>query len=137
MARKKNPLKKLAHPKKTNNMTGNRTPGRHGILALPRLRLYPLTRSSEVLTSGIPTLLKVKTEKKKLIEIDLTHSQLKKTLLYVRFPNLLQVRGLRCWCRCIYWLDSIDTLGAGNGLSFNFLVPLPLPFRLNRHFSCW
>ena len=92
MARKKNPHKKLAHPKKTNNMTGNRTPGRHRILALPRLRLYPLTRSSEVLTSGNPTLLKVKTEKKNLIEIDLTHSQLKKILLYVCFPNLLQVR---------------------------------------------
>ena len=83
---KKSP-KKRAPTKKTDNSTGNRTPGLQWIIGFPSSFTYTLNRSSEVQTSGNPYLVKFTTEKKNLIEIDLTLSLLEKTLLYVRFPK--------------------------------------------------
>ena len=45
---------------------------------------------------------------------------------------------LRYRCSSRFWgAGAISTLGADIGLSFNLSVPLPLPARLNWHFSCW
>ena len=71
--------------------TGNRTPGLQWIFGFPSSFTYTLNPSSEVQTSGNPYLVKFTTEKKNLIEIDLTHGRLEKTLLYTfAFPHLPQ-----------------------------------------------
>ena len=86
--RKKN-HKKKGKLKKTNNTTGNRTSGLHWNFGYPSspiiyIRSQPEFRSSN---KRHPTLVKLTTEKKTWLNIDLTLSHLKKTLLYVRLPN--------------------------------------------------
>ena len=84
---KKSP-KKRAPTKKTDNSTGNRTPGLQWIIGFPSSITYTLNRSSEVQTNGNPYLVKFTTEKKTWLKSTLPLAYWKRPCCTFASPNL-------------------------------------------------